>query len=58
MTKLYKLWIRIKYQYYKLYWKVRPPKPSLSGFFRWHEISYDVLDQNAVGIGVVDARIE
>lgn len=25
MTKLKFLWIRVKYQYYKLYWKVRPP---------------------------------
>ena len=57
MTKLYQLWIRIKYQYYKLYWKVRPPKQKPSGFFRWHEINYDVLDQNAVGIGIVDDNI-
>jgi hypothetical protein len=57
MTKLYQLWVRIKYQYYKLYWKVRPPKQKRSKFYDWHEVSYDVLDQNAVGIGVIDERI-
>ena len=53
INKLYSLWIRIKYQYYKLYWKIFPPKRTVSGFYGWQEVSYDVLDQKAVGIGVV-----
>jgi len=57
MTKLYKLWITIKYQYYKLYWKIRPPKQKCSKFYEWHEECYSVLDQKAVGIGVIDEKI-
>ena len=57
MTKSRFLWTLIKYQYYKLYWKVRPPKQKRSGFYGWHEVSYNVLDQNAVGIGVIDERV-
>jgi hypothetical protein len=53
MTKLYQLWITIKYQYYKLYWKISPPKQKRSKFYGWHEVSYDVLDQKAIGIGVI-----
>jgi hypothetical protein len=58
MTKLYQLWIRIKYQYYKLYWKVRPHKQKCSKFYGWHEISYEAVNQNAVGLGVIDDRIK
>lgn len=57
MTKLHQLWITIKYQYYKLYWKISPPKQKRSKFYGWHEVSYSVLDQNAVVKGVVDDRI-
>ena len=57
MIKLYYLWIRFKYQYYKLYWKILPPKQTRSKFYGWHEEHYSVLDQEAVGIGVIDERI-
>jgi len=53
MGKLYVLWIQIKYQFYKrIYWKFKKPsKPS--GFYGWQEVNYDVLDQRAVGIGII-----
>jgi len=57
MTNLYPLYIIIKYQYYKLYWKVRPPKQKHSKFYGWHEECCSVLDQNAVGVGVIDENI-
>jgi len=57
MTKLYQLWITIKYQYYKLYWKISLPKQKRSKFYDWHEVTYSVLDQKAVGIGVTDDKI-
>ena len=57
MGKLYRLWITIKYQYYRLYWKISPPKQTCSKFYGWHEEHYSVLDQEAVGIGVIDDKI-
>ena len=53
MNKLYQLWIRLKYQFYKrIYWKFKKPsKPS--GFYGWTEVGYSVLDNKAVGIGVI-----
>jgi len=51
MNKFYIIWIKLKYQYYKLYWKIRPPKQKYSKFYDWHEVNYDILDQKAVGIG-------
>jgi len=54
MSKWYELWVLIKYQFYKrIYWKFKKPEPT-SKFYGWQEIGYDVLDQRAVGIGVVD----
>lgn len=58
MKKLQQLWITIKYQYYKLYWKISPPKQICSKFYGWHEVNCSVLDQEAVGIGVIDAGIK
>ena len=57
MNELYFIWIRLKYQYYKLYWKIRPPKQNYSGFYGWHEECCSVLDQKAIGIGIIDGRI-
>lgn len=57
MSKLYVLWIRLKYQYYKLYWKIFPAQRKLPPFYGWQEISYDVLDKNAVGIGIIDRSL-
>lgn len=58
MEKLYHLWIRIKYQYYKLYWKICPPKPGhREGFYGWQEIGYDILDQRSIGIGIIDKEL-
>jgi len=53
MNKLYQWYIILKYQYYKrIYWKFKKPsKPS--GFYGWTETGYSVLDQKAVGIGVI-----
>jgi hypothetical protein len=49
---VYYLWIRLKYQFYKLYWKFKKPsKPS--GFYGWVEIGFSVLDNRAVGIGII-----
>jgi len=53
MMNLYQLYITIKYQYYKLYWKVRPPKQRRSKFYGWYEEYCSVLDQNAACIGVI-----
>ncbi len=54
MEKLYHLWIRIKYQYYKLYWKICPPKPQhKEGFYGWQEVNYSVLDQKATACGIM-----
>ena len=58
MKKLYFIWIRLKYQYYKLYWKVKPPKKSRGKFWGWHEINYSVLDQTAVGYGIIIKDLE
>jgi len=57
MTKLCCLWIRAKYQYYKLYWKIFPPKRKRTGFYGWQEVNYHVLDQEAVGMGIIDKRL-
>jgi len=53
MTKLYKLWITIKYRYYKLYWKISPPKQGRSKFYGWYEVNYRVLDRKAVVVGTI-----
>jgi len=58
MEKLYSIWIRLKYQYYKLYWKVKPPKKSSGKFWGWCEVNYNVLDQTAVGYGIVVKDLE
>jgi len=53
MKKLYHLWIRIKYQYYKLYWKICTPKSRyMAGFYGWQESNYNVLDKEAVACGI------
>jgi len=57
MNFLYSLWIRAKYQYYKLYWKIFPPKRKRDGFYGWQEIGCSVLDQKAVGIGIIDKKL-
>jgi len=53
MKKLYTIWIKLKYQYYKLYWKIRPPKQKRSKFYGWSEVNYNVLDKTAIGYGVI-----
>lgn len=50
-------WIRVKYQYYKWYWKIFPPTKKLLPFYGWQEISYDVLNKKAVGIGILDRSL-
>lgn len=52
MNKLYMFWILLKYKYYKLYWKIKKPEKR-SQFYEWREVSYDVSDQKAIGIGIV-----
>ncbi len=54
MEKLYHLWIRIKYQYYKLYWKICPPKPQYKeGFYGWTEIGVSLLNKRGIARGVL-----
>ena len=54
MEKLYHLWIRIKYQYYKLYWKIYPPKlKHLIGFYGWQEVNYNVLNKEGIACGIM-----
>jgi hypothetical protein len=54
MERLYFIWIRLKYQYYKLYWKVKPPKKFRVNFYGWHEgPCYNLLDQKAVCYGII-----
>ena len=54
MEKLYHLWIRIKYQYYKLYWKINPPKPKRKeGFYGWQEVNCNIADTKAIGVGII-----
>jgi hypothetical protein len=57
MVKLYYLWIRLKYQFYKrIYWKFKKPeKPSK--FYGWTEYSYNVLDQEAIAYGVLKDEV-
>ena len=52
MNKWYMLWIILKYNYYKLYWKFKKPVKS-SKFYGWTEYDYNVLDQNAIAYGVI-----
>lgn len=57
MKKLYYLWIRIKYQYYKLYWRINPPKPKhKKGFYGWQEVNCSIADTKAVAIGVIKEK--
>lgn len=53
MKKLIITWIRLKYQCYKLYLKIRPFKRKHVKFYGWHEVNYDVLDQTAMCYGVI-----
>ena len=54
MEKLYHLWIRIKYQYYKLYWKIYPPKPKhKKGFYGWTEIGVSLLNKRGIARGTI-----
>ncbi|KKM63174.1 hypothetical protein LCGC14_1514070 [marine sediment metagenome] len=54
MEKLYHLWIRIKYQYYKLYWKINPPKlKRKEGFYGWYEVNCNIADTKAIGVGII-----
>ena len=58
MKKLYLIWIRLKYQYYKLYWEIKPPRKFRGEFYGWHEgLCYSILDQKAIAIGVIDEKI-
>ena len=50
--QLYFLYIRGKYQFWKLRWKLFPPKGHPS-WTRWHETPYDLIDKNAVAIGTI-----
>ena len=53
MNKLYVLWIRLKYQFYKrIYWKIKRPRRT-SGFYGWQEVHYSVLDPDAIGYGII-----
>jgi len=56
MSKLYVLWILLKYQFYKrVYWKFKKPsKPS--GFYGWQEINYDILDQKGIAYGTISKQ--
>lgn len=57
MSNIYKWYIILKYNYYKLYWKFhKPRKPS--SFYKWIEYYYSVLDQKAVCLGVLDDKSE
>lgn len=54
MERLYHLWIRIKYQYYKLYWKIWPPKPQhKEGFYGWTEIGFIILNKRGIACGTI-----
>ena len=53
MSKLYQWYIILKYNYYKLYWKVHKPAKRYSGFYGWQEYDYNVLDQKAKACGVI-----
>ena len=54
MEKLYHLWIRIKYQYYKLCWRINPPKPKhKKGFYGWQEVNCNIADTKAIGVGII-----
>ena len=55
MNKFYKWYIVAKQNYYKIYWRLKKKfrKPESKGFYGWVEYNYDVLDQEAVGYGVL-----
>ena len=53
LTKLYILWIRGKYQFWKWYWWLFPPKRKPSPFYGWQEIGCQIIDNRAVGIGII-----
>jgi hypothetical protein len=53
MNKLYKFYITLKYNFYKLYWKIKKPKKPSQGFYGWSEENYNVLDKKAVCYGVL-----
>ena len=49
ITYIYKLYIRVKYLFWKYYWKIyRPKRPT-----RYHEVFYDFINPEAVAVGVI-----
>lgn len=54
MNKLYEIWIRLKYSYYVLYWKIKKQKKQPEGFYGWQETTYNVLNQNATAYGIIE----
>jgi len=54
--RIYHLWIRCKYQFWKWYWWLFPPKRKPAPFYGWKEFGFQMLDMNAIGIGLIDPR--
>jgi len=50
-SKLYQLWIVLKYNYYKLYWKFKKPAKR-SKFYGWSEESREAVNNVGVVYGV------
>jgi len=50
MTRLYQLYIRIKYKLWKYYWRIFPPKGHPK---TWKEIPIDLVNPDAVAIGII-----
>jgi hypothetical protein len=57
LNRFYALWIRIKYQYYKWYWRIFPPKRKPSPFYGWTEVGFQLLNNRGVGIGTIDKEL-
>jgi len=49
MRKSYQFYIRVKYQFWKLYWKVRRTKrPKI-----WHELMFDLTNRKGIAVGKI-----
>ena len=57
MSKLYKFYIIIKYNFYKCYWKFKKPTEP-SKFYNWKEVSYDRLNSKGIAIGILRGDLE
>jgi len=50
MPKTTILKIRVKYFFWKWYWRIFPPKGHKK---QWQEVPYDLVNPNAIAIGII-----